>query len=615
MLRNISIGIRVIIIIGVLALTIAGLMATVYFAAHNMRDAGIADAEEAMFEGQREKIKLGTQSMAVALGKALSGITDRQEQHDIISSYIKDYRFEEDKSGYYYTYIGTVIFMHPTLPQREGEDLGQTADANGVYYVRDLYENAQKGGGFVSFVFPKPPSMENAPKLAYVEYIPGTDIWISTGIYVDNIDIYKAAVEEDMSASLRTLMIIVIICILVLTLVILVPLCVLTLKSITKPLRETVRMAEQLAAGDLTAKISVTGHDEISELQNSFLRMTENLRGLVENIVHSFDAMKSNGEELDRVIGDTSRAAEEISGSVRNLQGIDGQLRGETGQVKQDISNIDGELTALSGVIREQRDQLGISSSAIEEMTANISSIEKRILTLGKSLDSLVESSDTEHGHITKSTGTVKQVEADSNTLLEMNKVIAAVAAQTNLLAMNAAIEAAHAGDAGRGFAVVADEIRKLSETTAEQAKNSNQTLTAIRDRINEIARIAGLIEGAFEQTSSIVQAINTLVAEIRNSMEEQSRGSGMILQSLEQINGITEKVQTGAEKIKAESDQSIGATIKLADVSATMQQEIAGIVAQVGRVSESARAAHATVDHNSEGLDSLYGAITRFKM
>ncbi|MDR3355872.1 MAG: cache domain-containing protein, partial [Spirochaetaceae bacterium] len=143
MLRNLSIGIRIIVIIGVLALSIVALAVTTYVTANDVKNSGISDAAEVMLDGQKEKIRLGTQTMAAALSKALAGVTDRQEQHDIISAYIKEYRFEEDKSGYYYTYIGTVIFMHPTLPQREGEDLGQTADANGVYYVRELYENAQ----------------------------------------------------------------------------------------------------------------------------------------------------------------------------------------------------------------------------------------------------------------------------------------------------------------------------------------------------------------------------------------------------------------------------------------------------------------------------------------
>jgi methyl-accepting chemotaxis protein len=605
----------VVVIIGVLAFFIVGLVGMVYFTADNVKNSALIDIEQVMLEGQQEKIKLGTQTMAAVLSKALAGVRDRREQHDIISAHINDYRFEEDESGYYFTYIGTVIFMHPTLPQREGEDLGQTADGNGVFYVRQLYENAQKGGGFVSFVFPKPPSMENAPKLAYVEYIPGTDIWISTGIYIDNVEAYRIKTEAALSDSVRALIIIIIISVLILAALVLAPLCFFTLRSITQPLYETVRVAEQLASGDLSAKLTVTGRDEITVLQNSFFTMTKNLRELVEDIIRSFDTMKLNGGALDQVINNTARAAEEINGSVRNLQGLEGDVQGETERVNHEIGSIDSELITLGTVIREQREQLDISSSAIEEMTADIASIEKRILTLGDNLDRLLESSDDEHNHIAKSTETVKQVEADSNTLTEMNKVIAAVAAQTNLLSMNAAIEAAHAGDAGRGFAVVADEIRKLSETTAEQAKNSNQTLAAIRGRINDIAKIAGLIEGAFGQTSSIVQGINSLVQEIKSSMERQSQGSVLILQSLERINGITEKVQQGAEKIKAESDQSIGAMVKLKKGSLTIEQEIGGIVTQVKQVSESAQAAHAAVDRNSEGLEALYGAIIRFKM
>ncbi|MDR1596576.1 MAG: chemotaxis protein, partial [Treponema sp.] len=111
MLRNLPIGLRIIIIIGVLGLSIIGLVGTVYFTANRIKDTSIADAAAVMLEGQKEKIKLGTQTMAAALSKALAGVTERQEQHDIIGAYIKDYRFEEDRSGYYYTYIGTVIFM------------------------------------------------------------------------------------------------------------------------------------------------------------------------------------------------------------------------------------------------------------------------------------------------------------------------------------------------------------------------------------------------------------------------------------------------------------------------------------------------------------------------
>ena len=165
MLRNFSIGIRLLFVIFILLLAIAALVVAINFTSKTVQEMNLKITKDLMYTGQKDKIKLGTQTMAVALAQALKGVTDRKEQHDIIKSYIQDYRFEEDKSGYYFTYIGTSIFMHPTLPQREGEDLGNTQDKNGVFYVKELYEAAQKGGGFVEFVFPKPPSMDIAPKL------------------------------------------------------------------------------------------------------------------------------------------------------------------------------------------------------------------------------------------------------------------------------------------------------------------------------------------------------------------------------------------------------------------------------------------------------------------
>ncbi|MCL2320268.1 MAG: cache domain-containing protein, partial [Treponema sp.] len=258
MLRNFSIRIRIVAILMILLLVIAGITITLYFTAKSINQAGIDAIQQVMMAGQQEKIKLGTQTMAVALGKALQGVKDRQQQHDIIKSYIQEYRFEADKSGYYYTYIGTKIFMHPTLPQREGEDLGNTADSNGVYYVRELYANAQKGGGFVYFVFPKPPSMNLAPKMAYVEYIPGTDIWISTGIYIDNINTQEHIFADKHDKELQVRMTIIIGILAALLVLFLGPFTFRIFRSITKPLMETVKAAEALAGGDMNVSVDVS---------------------------------------------------------------------------------------------------------------------------------------------------------------------------------------------------------------------------------------------------------------------------------------------------------------------------------------------------------------------
>lgn len=175
MLNNFSIGLRITALIGIMVIAIMALLATAVFTANNVKNSGISDAQKVMLDGEKAKIKLGTHTLAQALGKALNGISDPVEQAAIISNYINDIRFEADKSGYYFVYHGTVAFVHPVQPQLVGKDLDQTHDANGVYYVSELHKAAQKGGGFVQFIFGKPQvdgSVANTPKLGYVEMIP-----------------------------------------------------------------------------------------------------------------------------------------------------------------------------------------------------------------------------------------------------------------------------------------------------------------------------------------------------------------------------------------------------------------------------------------------------------
>ncbi|MDR2393675.1 MAG: methyl-accepting chemotaxis protein [Treponema sp.] len=554
MLRNVSISTRMIGIVLVLILSIIVLTGMIYITASTVKDSGIADEKVMILEGQKDKIRLGTQTIAVALGKALVGIRDRQEQHDIIKSYINDYRFEDDQSGYYYTYIGTVIFMHPTLPHREGEDLGQTADVNGVYYVRDLYANAQKGGGFVSFVFPKPPSMEQAPKLAYVEYIPGTDIWISTGIYIDNIDTHTANVEKRLASFLNKEMFIVG-GIVSLLLVLLITLTMFILRSISKPLAEVSHISEQIASGNLDISLKITGRDEITVLQRAFFHMSENLRS-------SFAAVKTKetealfqAEKSQKLMNQILQVAKEVEQAAQDMETLISSISESAVKVK------------TGGAVQNER---------IREILTSIKQLNTDVLQIAKTAETAAAQSQESHKKVEVGvnmaletgialeklrnlTGTltenINHLGEQSATIGGIMKIITDIADQINILAMNASIEAAHAGEAGKGFTVVAGEVRKLAEKTRGAAQDVNSSIMAMQKLVglnisgmdNATTYIAQVNEMAESSVSSLRDAQTIVkdsmiqVQSIAVLVEQQSASSKAVASLVNDVSGIAQ--------------------------------------------------------------------------
>jgi methyl-accepting chemotaxis protein len=545
---------RIIAIIAVMSLAIIGLILTLFFTTQNVKEFGLNDAEEAMMNGQREKIKLGTQTMAFALSKALAGVTDSQEQHDIISTYIKDFRFEDDESGYYYTYKGTVIFMHPTLPQREGEDLGRTADAEGVYYVRQLYENAQKGGGFVSFIFPKPDpggNMKNAPKIAYVEYIPGTDIWISTGIYVDNVDIAKANMEKKMNEQYMHVMFFIIGGIAAFVLIIMVPFSIFILRSITKPLQETVIAAEQLAAGGLDLDIAISGNDEITVLEKLFVTMTQNLKSNFTKIqaqerdatIRAEEARKATEKVLE-IAGHVEQAAHDVENVINSISDSTSTVKTGDDTQTDRIAEILSSMEQLSSGVLRITESVETAADKSEESNRRVQSGVSMAQEAGRAMEEL----HTITGSLTEN---INKLGEQSNNIGSIMKVITDIASQINLLAMNASIEAAHAGEAGKGFAVVAGEVRSLAEKTRSTA---GEVDVSIRD-IQNLARIN-------------IKGMNNAVSSISNVMELSEKGAESLSGAYTIVNDVMLQVQSIASAAEQQSASSKAITALVNDVN-----------------------------------------------
>jgi methyl-accepting chemotaxis protein len=226
-------------------------------------------------------------------------------------------------------------------------------------------------------------------------------------------------------------------------------------------------------------------------------------------------------------------------------------------QTSAAIEEIAKSIDSLNHAVQTQAAHITQSSASIEQMVANIASIRSTVAGLVKTTDTLGRSSAEGHTMLVKLTEAVSRIQEQSATLQNANKTIADIAGQTNILAMNAAIEAAHAGEAGRGFAVVAAEIRKLAELSGKESNAIAEEIKKIEQGIEQITGVSSQTVGAMDTIFTEIKfmVMDTSFAQVNRAVEEQAAGGSQILTALQTIQDMTGQVRDGAKTIRSQSD------------------------------------------------------------
>lgn len=393
-------------------------------------------------------------------------------------------------------------------------------------------------------------------------------------------------------------------------------LAIIIIQSIRKPIHTVTKELLVLAKGkgDLTIKLPVYGNDDISKLSEAFNVFIETLDKLIFDIIRKADTTHDHMDSLSQSVTDASHAEQNIQNAVKN---IGTKLTSQTESVErstQSVERVINGITILKNQIDEQSSSITESAAAITQMVSNIQSVYKSIEKTSELMRNLVDSAREGQAIIEEVTSDGQIVKSKSDLLLEANTLIADIADRTNLLAMNAAIEAAHAGDAGKGFSVVADEIRKLAETVAEQSKGISGDLADIQLSIETMVQSSGRAQKAFDAMNTFVQDIFNLELSIRNAMNEQNRSSEEILKAIQAMNTSSQEINSSANDMEKAGASITNELSMLKNHTKDLNRSMILVQKNTETIHSSIESVNALMLETSETLQKLLETIQEFK-
>jgi len=367
--------------------------------------------------------------------------------------------------------------------------------------------------------------------------------------------------------------------------------------------------------GDLTVRIDTKNRDELGELATNFNSFTDKIRDIIKNIIQVTSNIEGRQLEVTGITQETASASVEISSNVDSINKQMEDLNTQFQSVSSAMDEIDATVNSLFDSTEIQNNAVDETSSSIEEMVAQLDSVAKIVNEKKKEAEQLTHIINESGKQISDGTTANEEVVELAGKVSEMSEVISNIATQTNLLSMNAAIEAAHAGDAGKGFAVVADEIRKLAESAQDNSGEIQETISNILNKVNVAYNISKSSEETFQKLREGTNSTILALEEINVSTQELSQGGALIISANSKLSQVSAQVSDSTQEMSNTIALITESTRNAADISIHVKEGMAEIAHGTGDISESVNVINNLADEVTNNTNKLKDETNKFKV